>query len=388
MRLRIPKMISMKRAPIPLRPSHDKPVDQASWTGAGLYDPTAPDAAERLELLEYLASIGFTVEEMAANADALTRLASRRMLFGGEHRVTVARIAELSGCDEALVRRVRLAAGLADPGAEADCSPREAEVMAAFALGAAVLGEEVTLQFTRVIGSAAAGLAEAALATFAVNRSLPILEGGGTPAEVARAGAEATAALLGVPPVLDVLLRVHFDAASNDRFAFDDRVATITVAIGFVDLVGSTELTNTLSGADLAAALGDFERTASEALVEVGGRIVKRIGDAVMFVSSTATSAAAAALAIVAAVDAHPMLTTARAAVAYGDVLPRDGDYFGTAVNLAARAVAVAEPGMVVVTAAVRDALAAESRYVVPLGDHRLKGFDDPVALFTVEPEH
>jgi class 3 adenylate cyclase len=42
---------------------------------------------------------------------------------------------------------------------------------------------------------------------------------------------------------------------------------------------------------------------------------------------------------------------------------------------------------MVVVTSEVRDALAAESRYVVPLGEHRLKGFEDPVALFTLEPE-
>jgi adenylate cyclase len=362
-------------------------VDDASWTDAGLYDPAAADAAQRLELLEFLASVGFTVEEMAANADALSRLASRRTLFGSEPRVTVARIADLAGCDEGLVRRVRLAAGLPDPGDEPDCSPLEAEVIRSFALGAAVFGEEVTLQFTRVIGAAAAGVAEAALATFAVNRSMPMFEGGGTPAEVARAGADATAALLSVPPAFDVLLRVHFEGASNDRFAFADRVATITVAIGFVDLVESTELTNTLSGTELAAALGDFERTASEALVEVGGRIVKRIGDAVMFVSSSATSAVAAALGIVAAVDAHPMLTAARAAVAYGDVLPRDGDYFGTAVNLAARAVAVAQPGMVVVTSEVRDALAAESRYVVPLGEHRLKGFEDPVALFTLEPE-
>ena len=100
-----------------------------------------------------------------------------------------------------------------------------------------------------------------------------------------------------------------------------------------------------LSGAELAAALGDFERVASDAVVGVGGRIVKRIGDAVMFVSSDAEAACAAALAIVAAVGEHPVLTAARAAVASGAVLPRDGDYFGTAVNLAARAVALAEPG-------------------------------------------
>jgi hypothetical protein len=154
---------------------------RTTWEAAGLYDPDAPDAAERLELLEYLTSVGCSIEELVANRDGLFWVASRRILFGDAPRVSVAQIAELSGVDEALVRRVRLAAGLPDPGDAPECSQLEVDVMTSFAFGAAVLGEEVTLQFTRVIGAAAAGLAEAALATFAVNRSLPMLEEGGTP---------------------------------------------------------------------------------------------------------------------------------------------------------------------------------------------------------------
>jgi class 3 adenylate cyclase len=253
--------------------------------------------------------------------------------------------------------------------------------MSSFALGAEVFGEEVVLQLTRVIGNAAAGIAEAALATFTANRAVPMLEGGGTPADVARAGAEATVALLGVPPVLDALLRVHFESARANRFPGGVPTRTVKVALGFVDLVGSTELMQVLGGTELAAALGAFERFASDSVVGVGGRIVKRIGDAVMFVSSDAAAACDAALAIVAAVERHPALGAARAAVAFGNVLPRDGDYFGTAVNLAARAVALAEPGTTVVDASVRDALDG-SRALTPLGDHTLRGFDDPVALF------
>jgi class 3 adenylate cyclase len=362
-------------------------MDEAAWHAAGLYDPSSPDAKQRLELLDYLASVGWTVDEIAANPDRLMSLASRRVLFGGEERVTVARIAELAGCDESLVRRIRLAAGLPDPGEAAACSPLEAVVVSSFIIGSAVFGDDVTLQFTRVLGSAASGIAEAALATFAANRTRALLEGGGTTADIARAGAEATEAFLTVPPVLDVLLRVHFEAANTGRFSGEHGNPTVTVAIGFVDVVESTQLTQTLSGMELASALGDFERAASDAVVGIGGRIVKRIGDAVMFVSSDASAACDAAAVILDAVGAHAALTGARAAVAFGKVLARDGDYFGTPVNRAARAVAFATPGTVVVDAAVRDALdTSRAGTITDLGKRTLKGFDEPVALFELRP--
>jgi class 3 adenylate cyclase len=347
--------------------------------------PGEPDADERLELITYLQSVGFTGEQIAASEGRLLSLVSRRVLFGDEERVTVAEIAAMAGCDEALVRKVRLAAGLPDGGDAAVCSPREAEVMSSFKFGAEVFGEEVVLQFTRVIGAAMAGLAEAALATFLSNREAPLLEGGAKLADLARAGAEATSALLTVPPVLDTLLRLHFDYANASRFAGEDRSPMVEVAIGFVDLVESTRLTFSLSGAELAGALSDFERNASDAVVRAGGRIVKRIGDAVMFVTSDSPRACDAAIAILESVDAHPQLDRARAAVTWGRVLPRDGDYFGSAVNLAARAVPRADPGTIVVSAEVRDALAADDWSVTPLGDQALKGFDEPVALFELE---
>src|SRR6267142_1441602 len=117
------------------------------------------DAEQRLELIAYLKSLGFSDEQLAANENRLFTLASRRVLFGDEERVTVAEIAAMAGCEESLVRKVRLAAGL-----------REAGLLGSFVLGAELLGDDVLLQFTRVLGSATAGLAEAAIATFASNR--------------------------------------------------------------------------------------------------------------------------------------------------------------------------------------------------------------------------
>jgi hypothetical protein len=127
---------------------------------------------------------------------------------------------------------VWLAAGLPDPGDAPVCSPRQIEVMQSFVLGAAVLGEEEALQFTRVLGNATAGLAEAALATFASNRQAEMVEQGVSLAEIARAGAEATTALLSVAPVLDVLLRLHFEAVSTGRFAGQDPSPKLSLAVG------------------------------------------------------------------------------------------------------------------------------------------------------------
>ena len=281
---------------------------------------------------------------------------------------------------------MRMAAGLPDVGDAAACSPLEIGVMQSFVLGSATIGEDEALQFTRVLGGATAALAEAALATFASNRQALLVEGGESLATIARAGAEATTALLSVAPVLDVLLRLHFEAASTGRFAGQDPSPTLRVTVGFVDLVESTRLTLALTGPELSAALGDFERETSDIAVTAGGRVVKRIGDAVMFVVSDAVTACRVAAAIVDRVTAHPQLHAARAAVVIGDVLPRDGDYFGASVNLAARAVAAAEPNTIVVNRETLDELPARDWRIVDLGAHALKGFDAPVALFAVEP--
>jgi adenylate cyclase len=342
-------------------------------------------ADDQAGLIDYLRSIGFSDAVIVANEGMLLSLASRRVLFGDEQRITIDDLAAAAGCAPALVRRVRMAAGLPDVGAAALCSPREIEVMQSFVLGAAAIGEDEALQFTRVLGTATAGLAEAALATFASNRQALLVEEGESLARIAEIGAEATTALLSVAPVLDVLLRLHFEAASTGRFAGQDPTPTLTLAVGFVDLVESTRLTLGLPERELSAALSDFERDTSDIMVEAGGRVVKRIGDAVMFIASDAASACGAAATILERVAAHPRLHAARVAVAVGELLPRDGDYFGPAVNLAARAVPLAEPGAMVVDAAVAAALGADPDWALAsIGVHALKGFDQPTELFAV----
>jgi adenylate cyclase len=160
---------------------------------------------------------------------------------------------------------------------------------------------------------------------------------------------------------------------------------TSTVAIGFVDLVGSTPWAAGLSLKDHALALSRFESAAWNIATEHGGRVVKLIGDEAMIVASSAATVCRIALSLCAAVTADPTLPGVRAGVGYGDVTWRGGDYVGPLVNLVARMVKVADEGAVVVTAEVRHQLEPEGSWrLTDIGTHVLRGIDEPTRLFAV----
>jgi adenylate cyclase len=134
---------------------------------------------------------------------------------------------------------------------------------------------------------------------------------------------------------------------------------------------------------ELGVSLVDFDELASDLVVDRGGRLVKLIGDEVMFVAADPGTACEIALDLTDRLDAHPRLPSARGALACGEVLTRDGVYFGPVVNLAARAVKLADPGTVLVSSEVRRA--ATDYEFAPIGAQQLRGFDEPVDLFRVE---
>jgi class 3 adenylate cyclase len=157
-----------------------------------------------------------------------------------------------------------------------------------------------------------------------------------------------------------------------------------TLAVGFVDLAGSTSLAGRLDFAGLGAVLREFEATVSDTVVRHRCRVVKFIGDEVMFTSRNATSALKAAVDLVELFRQHPRIPPVRAGIAFGAVLTREGDYFGSVVNLAARMVAVAEPDAVLIDSTLRSELSAAEWVMEDAGTPSLKGFDSPVHLFRV----
>ena len=131
--------------------------------------------------------------------------------------------------------------------------------------------------------------------------------------------------------------------------------------------------------------MADFETLAGEVITAHDARLVKMIGDEVMYVVNDPAAAAEIALELRDAVAGHPVLAGLRGGLVFGEVVAQDGDYYGREVNLAARIVAAAEPGEVLTTAAMADALAAHDAIAVGArGERALRGFELPVALFAL----
>jgi len=114
-------------------------------------------------------------------------------------------------------------------------------------------------------------------------------------------------------------------------------------------------------------------------VTSAGGRVVKLIGDEVLYATGEERQACAIALGLAAAFAEHETVPPVRAGVAGGEVMMRDGDVFGPVVNLAARAVKAASAGEVVAPAAVATAAGVRA---APLGPRQLKGLGGGIELY------
>jgi len=134
-------------------------------------------------------------------------------------------------------------------------------------------------------------------------------------------------------------------------------------AIGFVDMSGFTSLTRKATEAELRDLLERFETVANDVVGQGGGRIVKTIGDEVLFQVDDPAAAAEIALQLLEAADADPQLPELRAGLAYGPVVSRLGDVYGSTVNIASRLTSIARSGAVLVDRELHDALADDPRF-------------------------
>jgi adenylate cyclase len=374
-------------------------VDQKDvWREAGLYDPLDTRADERLVVLEYLTERGATVQQMveAHRIGTLPGVAADLVILGRGEEITVADVAARAGVPTARVMRTLLAAGI--PAEEETAVPADlVSFVAAFEQGAALMGEEAILAFTRVLGAAANNVAEAAIGLFFAELG-PGARGEG-PDELSRArlAEAATTAFVAVPDVLALLVMNAFERAQRRAEAARSWLGsslpadaasegpTEVVALGFVDLVGSTAWGQSRSLRDQSLALTRFESAAWTSAVLGGGRVIKTIGDEVFFAAPTAEAACRIGLEICRTVAQDDVLPPARGAVGIGPAIPREGDYFGPLVNLLARLVKVGAPGEVVVTEAVARQLPPGIWDLRPLPPAALRGIAEPVAASVVE---
>ncbi|GAC1545894.1 MAG: adenylate/guanylate cyclase domain-containing protein [Acidimicrobiales bacterium] len=231
-----------------------------------------------------------------------------------------------------------------------------------------------TVQLLRISASSLARMAESVADDLA--DQLESLRAVGLSSREAAAAALEQANAAQIEGVVFHLFRIQLLAAVRRRFA-GDRPAGLQqqLAVGFVDLVGFTSLSQELEPDELAAMVSDFETRAYSTVAENGGRVVKTIGDEVMFSSSSPQAAVEIALRLAGDERRGPQTPDVRAGIAYGAVVSRFGDEFGPVVNLASRLVNIALPGTVLVSEEVHGAVVAvDGLHWRPLRARRLKG--------------
>jgi len=362
-------------------------MSPAEFVAAGLYDPSAPDAADRLALLQWLADRGITIEQMvrADHEGVLAGLAADHALQPPGRRLTLAEMAARVAVSPDRLEGILLAAGL-PPANEMTFSEDDALGLSLFSFGARLFGEEATLRFARIIGASLARIAEAAVEVFLVNVEAPLRAAEGSRLALAKANLEAIEALEQIPTLMRGLFRSHVEIAIRRlrQARGRDLIDRARLAVGFVDLVGFTPLSRLVPANDLARLVERFEDTAYDVATARDGRIVKTIGDAVMFVAVDAGAACDIALTLVERL-CRDTTVTPRGGLAYGEMLLRGGDYYGPIVNLAARIVEQAVPNELLVTPEVAAHADGAQLSFEPAGKRMLKGFDVPVTLMTVE---
>ncbi len=164
--------------------------------------------------------------------------------------------------------------------------------------------------------------------------------------------------------IFDYVLRLQMRDALWRKLAIDDVSATRpTLAVGFLDLVGYTALSQVLDDDELGALVSRFEELTHDTIAELGGRLVKTIGDEVMFVSESPVVTARIALRLTERTGDDAVLPNARAGLAYGSVVSREGDYYGPIVNLAHRLIELAYPGTILASGALHDAVGADPSF-------------------------
>ena len=256
-------------------------------------------------------------------------------LLGAPCELTRDEVSELAGVPEPEARAVWTAMGFPEvaPGERA-FTTRDVEalktVLALREVG--IVDQDTLLVVARSMGQGLARMAEAQVDVFrALSDGMTVEEA------TATAGYAAADVLPRLEQLVVHVWRRQFAAATARAFAAATKDGQPVVAVGFVDLVDFTNSTQQWSPSTLERLLERFEAETALRVTRYGGRVVKTLGDAVLYVTDDPLTGVEVALESVEAHGAVEELPDVRAGVALGPVLVRLGDVFGQPVNLASR---------------------------------------------------
>ena len=303
---------------------------------------------------EWLARLLRAGEPAAPLAERLERL-----VLGGARRYTRVEVEERSGVARDRTERLWRALGFADVDDNAIVftdADIEALKLIDGLVDAGLIDPTLEAGAARAAGQSLSRLAEwelGLLTQYAAKR----LEDGADADEATVLGYAET-----ILPMLERLhsyiWRRHIAALASPALAGSADVASHSLVVGFADLVGYTRLTRTLNETELEGLIERFESMAATVVATAAGRVVKTLGDEVLFVADDAATAATIGLGLLDAVDADGDMPDLRIGMALGDVRSRFGDVYGPVVNIASRLTSVAKPGTIRVDRELASALA------------------------------
>jgi adenylate cyclase len=303
-----------------------------------------------------------------------------------EGRYTLEQTAREADIDPAMIERIYMNLGLSTLSLDSMSEEDMEMVRYLAAMLSAGMPEAVLLQLARVYGQTMAQIADAEVRLIHLYVHEPMMREGLPGAEMAEAMEGLAGDLLPFAAPFMRYLLGHFieqDVIGHMEAEFADTIpeeGRMRVVIAFADLAGYTRLTEERGDEE---AVGVVERfvEAVEQTLPIDARIIKTLGDEVMVVGADAVALTQWAVGF--QQETAPEAPAPRIGIHYGEAIYRDGDYYGRDVNQAARVVARAAGGEVLVTRRVVDTAAGVDGLDFELiGEIGLKGFSEPIELF------
>jgi adenylate cyclase len=306
---------------------------------------------------------------------------AERALLGQEPTLTAAEAAARAGLPLRQARRLWRTLGFPERGDERAYNEDDVAAISAVAnvVNEGLIDFDLAQNVVRGVGLSMARLADWEVGALIQRIEAAFVEDGGP-------GSSPTAAtdwaLDKYGDRFEVILlyawRRHLAAAVarvESMRAIDADPHTTDLTVGFADIVSFTALSNELSREKIGDLVEVFEARCGDVIAANGGRLIKSMGDAVLFVNEGALGAFETAEGIIKVVGRDKRMPDVRIGLATGSVVMRLGDVFGPPVNLAARLTAVARRNRVIVDRETADALPNELIETRPLPARPMRGF-------------
>ena len=306
--------------------------------------------------------------------------ALERAVLGEEPSLTAAEVAERTGVEVDRLRRLWWALGFPEHGTAVAFTPADVEAVSTLdeMVDGGAIDHDISVMMTRALGQSMARLADWEVATLA--HRVEELERSDA-ATGSRTG-QALRMLDQLNPAFERLVlyawRRHLAAAVariEAQGARAEDIHTTQVSVGFADIVGFTALSNELSRERIGDIVEIFESRCADVVAGQRGRIIKSLGDSVLFVNADPVAAYDIAEGIIGVVGRDSRMPEVRVGLASGDVVMRLGDVFGPPVNLASRLTAVARRNRIIIDQATADLLPDDQFETRRLPARPVRGF-------------